>query len=260
LRFWNHYRLAWLLGIALLVWSLTLQTGFSLDRNARPLNNSKPETLPSLPPAQVHPLPPSLAQWQDPTNSGDYFDQITPSPGGYLVWSQLPIQVYIEPLPTTTTGVAEAQRWFDAVTQGVQAWQPYLPLTIVNDSETADIQIWRSAPPIQRQPDGTLGRIRAAETRYEFYLDSSFPGPPRLSHRCMISLSPHQAATYTQATARHELGHALGIWGHSLNPEDVMYFSQVRQPPTLSPRDINTLKRIYAQPTRLGWPLPEPRD
>jgi predicted Zn-dependent protease len=34
-----------------------------------------------------------------------------------------------------------------------------------------------------------------------------------------------------------------------------MYFSQVREPPPISARDINTLKRIYQQPTRLGWPV-----
>jgi predicted Zn-dependent protease len=33
----------------------------------------------------------------------------------------------------------------------------------------------------------------------------------------------------------------------------VPYFSQVRNPPPISPRDVNTLKRIYQQPTSLGW-------
>ena len=31
------------------------------------------------PPPQVHPLPPTLANWQDATNSGDYFDRIKPA-------------------------------------------------------------------------------------------------------------------------------------------------------------------------------------
>ena len=34
---------------------------------------------------------------------------------------------------------------------------------------------------------------------------------------------------------------------------DVLYFSQVRNPPAISARDVNTLKRVYEQPTRLGW-------
>jgi predicted Zn-dependent protease len=72
-----------------------------------------------------------------------------------------------------------------------------------------------------------------------------------------IQLSPDQSDRYTLATARHELGHALGIWGHSPLETDAMYFSQVRDSPEISIRDVNTLKHIYEQPTRLGWPLPE---
>ena len=74
-----------------------------------------------------------------------------------------------------------------------------------------------------------------------------------LSHRFAVYLNPNQVGKYVPATARHELGHALGIWGHSLLETDVLYFSQVRNPPAISARDVNTLKRVYEQPTRLGW-------
>jgi len=47
----------------------------------------------------------------------------------------------------------------------------------------------------------------------------------------------------------------LGIWGHSLLQTDIMYFSQVRKPPFISIRDVNTLKRVYEQPTSLGWSI-----
>ncbi|MFM6754387.1 MAG: peptidase, partial [Dolichospermum sp.] len=74
-----------------------------------------------------------------------------------------------------------------------------------------------------------------------------------LYHRFTILLSPSQTGEYVLSAARHELGHALGIWGHSLSPTDTMYFSQVRNPPLISVRDVNTLKRIYEQSTSLGW-------
>jgi predicted Zn-dependent protease len=80
--------------------------------------------------------------------------------------------------------------------------------------------------------------------------------PTLLAQRFTIHLRPDQASSYLQAAARHELGHALGIWGHSLLETDVMYFSQVRNSPPISPRDLNTLKRIYEQPTRVGWRCP----
>lgn len=209
--------------------------------------------------ARPHPLPPFLAQWQDPDQRGDYFDQIEPSEVGYLVWSTFPVSVYVEPAQPNLSGFAatQAETWRQAITAAIAAWHPVLPLTLVETPETADIRIWRAAPPIQRHPDGRLARIRAAETRYALYTQSQANGPPLLRHRFEIYLSPHQPAAFTQATARHELGHALGIWGHSPDPGDVLYYAQVRQPPPISSRDLNTLKRIYEQPTQVGWPIAE---
>jgi len=122
-------------------------------------------------------------------------------------------------------------------------------------TNSTDIQIWRSLPSQQATRNPTTGeldipRAAAAQTRYQFYLQA----PENiLAHRFVIYLSPDQSPAYTLATARHEIGHALGIWGHSTLETDVMYFSQVRNPPPISERDVNTLRKIYQQPTQLGW-------
>ncbi|WP_413162472.1 matrixin family metalloprotease [Capilliphycus salinus ALCB114379] len=197
-------------------------------------------------PLKPHPLPTSLAQWEDLTQSGDYFDQIEALKVGYLVWSQLPIKVYIEQ-PTDDQGLS----WFGEIASAVEAWKAYLPLEIVADSNLADIQIFRRRPPLE---PGNL-RASSAETRYQVFVRRREDGTQMLSHRFIIWLSPTQTGKYISSAARHELGHALGIWGHSPTQTDVMYFAQVREPPPISPRDINTLKRIYSQPTRLGWPV-----
>lgn len=220
---------------------------------------------PSLPAAQVHPLPPTLAQWQDKTGKGDYLAQIKLTPVGYLVWSQFPVKIYVERptnLSESPASLQQFQQWVEAVLTAVQEWSVYLPLEVVSQREGADILILHERPPLQASFDRETGkfnipRARSAETRYKFYLRPAANVPNKvLSQRFTIQLSPHQTVEYTLATARHELGHALGIWGHSPLESDTMYFSQVRKPPEISVRDINTLKRIYEQPTRLGWPLP----
>ncbi|HEY9646577.1 MAG TPA: hypothetical protein V6C88_09420, partial [Chroococcidiopsis sp.] len=218
------------------------------------------ETLPAL---QAHPLPPSLAQWHDASGQGDYFDAIQPTNVGYLVWSHFPVSVYVEPpaeqsaeppirSPAESAG-DRAQDWFDAVQRAIQEWTTYLPLTVVSTPDSADIVFWRRAPRIEGFSAPNF-RARAAETEYQLYIQRSANAPATLSHRFTIVIRPRQSI-YVEASARHELGHALGIWGHSPIATDALYFSQVRTPPPISVRDINTLRRVYEQPTRLGWPV-----
>lgn len=177
----------------------------------------------------------------------------------------------------------KSQQWITAVTQAVQDWMVYFPLELVDTANQADITILQAAPPLQgfnsssenspadsssaENPSSTaashtsssvvnrLPRVRSAETRFQFFVDRSAQATPILAHRFTIHLTPNQTPDYIRATARHELGHALGIWGHSPVETDALYFSQVRYPPPISARDVNTLKRIYQQPTLLGWEL-----
>ncbi len=247
---------------------------------------AKQDTLAKTPaplPLKPHPLPSTLAKWHDPQQSGDYFDQIKTVPVGYLIWSHFPVTVYIQPQTTAERAIAftaqRSQAWIDAVAESVREWNQYLPLAIVSQADGADITIERSPPPLQlessaplsqgdasgqvpeKRPMLSLGRVRSAVTRYELYAKrptaipstDAAPERPSLAHRFIIQLRLDQAPQYLHAAARHELGHALGLWGHSLSQTDVMYFSQVRQPPPISPRDVNTLKRVYEQPTRLNW-------
>ena len=197
-----------------------------------------------------HPLPPTLAQWQDHTNSGDYFSQVEKTPVGYLVWSQFPVKVYIERPQAASHN--QAQAWFNSVLETVQEWSVYLPLVVVEQPDIADINILRKSPPLQFTRDGNFPRARSAQATYEVYT-SNINNNIIISHRFTILLSPSQTGVFLKAASRHELGHALGIWGHSDLPTDALYFSQVRNPPPISPRDVNTLKLVYQQPTSLGW-------
>lgn len=191
----------------------------------------------ALPAPRIHPLPPMLAQWND--RSGDYFDRVEKTAPEYLIWSRFPVKVYIQPADT------RSQVWVNLMTQAVNEWKQSFPLELVDRAERADILIDRSSIPLKFPP---TERVRFADTRFELYEQDGI-----LRHRMRIRIQPNRPNLSLLAAARHELGHALGIWGHSPQESDVMYFSQVRTPPVISARDVNTLKRVYEQPTRLGW-------
>lgn len=226
-----------------------------------------PEAAPppasASPIAQPHPLPSTLDQWQDRANAGDYFDQIETLKIGSLIWSVFPVQVYVEPPPP---GSVTPAAWTQLTQAALQAWQPYLPLALTAKPDLADIHIRAIAPPLKiipqtaapqgSRPKLVLERAKSAETRYQLYKKTYKSGQVQLIHRCQIDVNPRQSLDYLQTAVIHELGHALGIWGHSPNPQDTMYFAQMRQPQGISARDVNTLKRIYQQPTQLGWFLP----
>ncbi len=215
----------------------------------------------TLPPLQIHPLPLSLANWQFDEAVGDYFSAIESTPLGYLIWSEFPIKVYLEQPTEASVLSASGQRqhrWLEAVSQALEEWNLYLPLLVVDNSDLADIIILRSSPPLDVTINPETGlfdlpRASSAQTSYDFYLTSD--DPPKLSHKMTIEIKPGQSFDSILGAARHEIGHGLGIWGHSPEENDTMFFSQTRDIASISPRDINTLKKIYLQPTQLGWKL-----
>lgn len=214
----------------------------------------------SLPTAQIHPLPNSLLKWDNNSNDGDYFDQIKSTPLGYLVWSRFPIRVYLEKPAKIAINSASDRRfqtWVVAVREAIAEWNNYLPLAEIENPAAADIIIWRSPAKreIKLNPETGLydiPRAIAAQTNYDFYLREN---PLVIAHHMTINIDPSSLGQSLLATVRHELGHALGIWGHSPAETDALYYSQVREPQPISPRDINTLVKIYQQPTKLGWQI-----
>jgi predicted Zn-dependent protease len=204
---------------------------------AAPIGFSQP-----LPELQTYPLPATLAALD---SGDDYVDQLTSTPVGALVWTKFPVTIAIDLAGSKSP---RETAWLGAVRGAIAAWNPYLPIVETPDTTAADITIRRASVPIQRGPDGKLQRIRLAETRFAFRTDAD----QRLRHRMTIVLSPNQADAALKSGATHELGHALGLWGHSDRQTDVMYWSQVSQPVGISDRDLQTLKRVYGQPTRLG--------
>ncbi len=64
-----------------------------------------------------------------------------------------------------------------------------------------------------------------------------------LTYKSGLPINPHEL----HAIALHEIGHLLGIKGHSKNPVDIMYWESTAND-KISARDIATFKGIYNQP------------
>jgi predicted Zn-dependent protease len=216
--------------------------------------SSQPPDPGNLPPLKVHTLPQSLALWKQ-NNQGNYFDQIETTPLGYLVWSKFPLKVYVDSVaPENNAASQRFQEWTAAARKAIAEWNIYLPLQEVIVKDTADILVLRTTPERAVKLNLDTGlydipRAVAAQTNYKFYLTED---PVAIAFRMTMEVSPNFTGVSLLATIRHEFGHALGIWGHSPKSRDALYFSQVQDPPGISARDVNTLKKIYQQPTRLG--------
>ncbi|WP_254930009.1 MULTISPECIES: peptidase [unclassified Cyanobium] len=144
---------------------------------------------------------------------GDYRQLLVPTPHGWpkrQSWC-----VWIEPAAADGPAARWDQLWLQAVEAALASWAELVTIHRSESRESAQVQILRRRPPLQRG--------RASHGRAELALATNKPGdPPKIEPRVLVSISPGQRPDAIQATALHELGHAFGMWGHSDQPQDAM--------------------------------------
>ena len=208
---------------------------------------------------QVDPCPPAQAQQIRPdalrrsalTNAPGYGSRLAISSSGFPVLQRW--CVWVQPAESAEPNRWES-RWFGAVDRALDEWSAVLPIIRVNDPERAHVRVERRRPPRRRLADGW----RASNGRSLLQiLEVQRQGVWRLEPQVTVIVSPELRSESQQATALHELGHAFGLWAHSLVPSDAMAPVQGSSPVLkLSPRDQLTLEWMRLQPTRFGVPLP----
>jgi tetratricopeptide (TPR) repeat protein len=192
----------------------------------------------------------TVSRISDDPKAPDYFAGAT----GQTIarWPvERPIRVFIEP----GEGVFGYQPSFnqillDAFFQWIHCTN-CLSLQTVSSKEDADIVChWISDRKDFQNSSGAEG----GKTNYHWVTDPNHIGQYLISNvdiaLCTVGLDGKTPVTEVQAKSLclHEIGHALGLKGHSSNNNDVMFFAQNYYRPTtgLSDRDKATIIRLYA--------------
>jgi predicted Zn-dependent protease/Tfp pilus assembly protein PilF len=189
-----------------------------------------------------------IAQTLGPSTDADYLS-MTSENGVLKHWpfQPTPISVYIEDgsgvkgysSTFTATMIDSFKEWSNA-TNNRLVFQP------VSSPEQAQIVCsWVDAQ--EKFPsDFKYGECGFSSPR--FHQDGSIIG----SHIWILTMNKTLKRPYSNSAVRgvclHEIGHTLGLIGHSDKAGDIMYFMGDNEPvtePHLSYRDINTINRLY---------------
>jgi predicted Zn-dependent protease len=155
-------------------------------------------------------------------------------------WSALPIKVFFNLPPNWTTFYAA-----DLPTNAALSWnQPgeQAFFVVVSSASQADVVV-----SFVNNPDPSWGVGAVGITNSQFDASTGLLTPGSVSVTAAVHDQRGQLLTSEEMTTTiaHELGHALGINGHSPNPSDLMY--PIQQPGISTPqtRDINTAMTAY---------------
>lgn len=164
--------------------------------------------------------------------------------------SSLPVKIWVEDSLDMPARIAE----------GIAAWEgAYLygeySAVVVADSAAADVIVRvADAPP---KAPSAVGRLHTMFPGCEGATDldiDTVPTPFELQLPVRVYLTPRydpamDLSECFRITARHELGHTLGIFRHTSDSVDIMYGQPVAQ--GLSARDVNTAQYLAHWPANL---------
>lgn len=175
--------------------------------------------------------------------SGDnYLVYVVDSNGVLVRWRKKKIKVHVEPSVYNET-IRRALRTYNST------FVDYFEF-IPSKKNNADVNIQMVE---SFESNNTQGELYMAGVTHNVFAGKD----KRLSYSDMklLSMKPNSKKRISDAelypVVMHELGHALGIIGHSQNSSDVMYAFSTSNSGELSQRDINTIKMMYSDDNEL---------
>ena len=160
-------------------------------------------------------------------DKGDYVSELSHT----SKWLHMPIKVYIEPSLYKTTAVKAFLEWENKTYSKVR-------FVLVSNPNAAKIKVHfvdKFGPNEKSEALGyTLLRYwQNVNLSAQIKVLKSTPSGDSVSEEQMYHV------------VLHEIGHALGITGHSSNSNDIMYPNTFTNQVSLSKRDLNTINAVY---------------
>lgn len=158
------------------------------------------------------------------------------SDGRLTRFTELPITVYVEGLEI------QGKEYADDLRYALKEWEKrsdgILSFQLVNLPDGADILVSWVRTLIASDKDHPMGIAELQRTGNDkFHVEMNI---------YLRNTKTHKRLTHDEmkTVLLHEFGHAIGLWGHSKNEADIMYYAADALHPTL--RDVNTLKQLYS--------------
>ena len=176
-------------------------------------------------------------------SKADYIDELSSDQKQRWSAARMPLKIYLKPgdgVPGYKPSYGAALE--AALRDWIHALEGKMSIVKIDNQKSADIVVkWTN------DVSAGINRSEGGDVRY-------LATPAGIDHAdvTLLTLDPSPTVRLTDSLvywiSLHELGHGLGIVGHSRNPADVMYFSAPQKVnPQLSSRDVQTIRRLYSE-------------